>query len=209
MNRNDIRATGFGVAGGMIATFAAIAFVENDLDTKISEAIGRWRLTPTERAEYDAIRRERTEHDALKADRREQEQADLRAKFRPDLLSRSATATELSQLSVTELISEIRYARGHRAQERRDIGYGAASLWNPQVDALASEFARRTPARMSVLDNARYFAAYSYVNGYDDEWMPIAASDSPMWEPPAMPAAEQPQYPPYPDFTGPVTAREA
>ncbi|WP_306364380.1 hypothetical protein [Nocardia sp. CC227C] len=206
MHRNDIRAAVFGATTGLIAGLAPILFVEFELDTRIGDAVDRWRLSPADRAEYDRIRRERAEHRAAKVRKQEQAQAAIRARFRPDLLT--GPQTELAQLSLRDLVEEINHAKVHRIAAVNEAGGSATvtSMWDDQVRALRSEFQRREGEPMSILDRDRYYAASQAVN---DPW-PLDSSPtlSPLTPAPVSDFGT-PTFRPYPDFAGPDTADEA
>ncbi|MFE3023205.1 hypothetical protein [Nocardia tengchongensis] len=210
MNSNDIRAAAIGVTGGVVATFATIAFLDRDLETRIPEAINRWRLPAEQRAEYDRIRQEQAARRDADAREREQVQVEIRANFRPDLLS--GPAMPLSELSIPGLISEIRYAKNSKCAEMEaaDRTYPVVSdarVWAPQLEALRSEFQSRHIENMSLLDRTRYNAAYSYVISHADEWPDTPVRPSlPVVKLPTASEGESPSmYPPYPDFSGPYS----
>ncbi|MFE3057122.1 hypothetical protein [Nocardia sp. NPDC059239] len=218
MNNNDFRAAALGITGGVIATFATITFLDNDMDTRILDAIGRWRMTPRERDEYDRIRRGQAETYAAEARKTEEEQAEIRAKFRPGLLSlqgKFAVQMPLSELSIRDLISEIRYAKTRKREEIADgdgtYVFGEAEVWGPQVDALRSEFQSRHIEDMSLLDRTRYNAAYKYVSSHRDEWPPVPARRTTTAGMAQTSAAGEPStsYPSYPDFSGPAALADA
>ncbi|MVU79477.1 hypothetical protein GPX89_19790 [Nocardia sp. ET3-3] len=217
MNRNDIRAAGFGIAGGMVVAIGTIAYFALDLEVKIPNAIHRWQLSPADRTEYDAIRQAQTDKYADADRKREQAQLEVRAKFRPDLLSISPKVPVLSELPLEALISEIRYAktRKRRAIEtaRGTFTCGdSTDMWTQQIAALRSEFQRRDTEPLSFLDRARHNAARHDVNSHDDEWPPFRAFNPATEQTAATFHEEQAvvasdpltTYPPYPDFSGPT-----
>ncbi|MEV6070044.1 hypothetical protein AB0L82_26160 [Nocardia sp. NPDC052001] len=215
MHSNDFRtAVVIGLACGAVATFATIAILVNDLDARIPDAINRLRLSPADRADYDRILREQKARREFDVHAREQVQIQIRAKFRPELLS-GPIARELSELSVSELISEVRYAKNRKCAEMVavDPGYPVerdARVWAPQLEALRSEFESRDPDELSFLDRARFYHAYNYVSSHTDEWPTARDAFAQNVDVPASVAPWQSRtFPPYPDFSGPADEAQA
>ncbi|MET8428368.1 hypothetical protein [Nocardia sp. NPDC004860] len=181
MHTTTSQAIGLGVAAGVVAGIATVATIiaidDWDLDTRVSEAITRSRMTAAERTELAATKRLIVQQAQQQREQRERNEIYKRSKFRPDLLS--GTRCELTELSPSRLICEILNARrevrrawaADPATGRRD--YSALNTWTDHLQALRSEFDHRrdNPApgqAMSLLDRMRWQAAYSSVHAYDE-----------------------------------------
>ncbi|MEG8177476.1 hypothetical protein GZH49_02875 [Nocardia terpenica] len=212
MTRNNFRAVGIGVTGGLIAAFGTIAFFEMDLEITIPNAVRRWLLSPADRAVYDAICQAQADKRAASDRKREQQQAGLRAKFRPDLLSTYPAVQPLSALPLADLISEIRYAKTRKRDEIHTAGHGYGStetaMWTQQIAALRSEFQRRDGEPMSFLDRTRYNAASSAVHSYDDEWPPLWSFGAEPTQPPQSPQFDSPDTAAFGGETHTTTEKE-
>ncbi|QLY33964.1 hypothetical protein H0264_18565 [Nocardia huaxiensis] len=190
------RAIALGIPIGVIAGIATVATIIAvdtwNLDTRICDAVTRWRMTPDDRAALDATQA-LLDYQARQRERqREQVAAHKRSKFQPELCT--GVPGRLSELPLSALITEILYARGRLATiwgtwgadpdtGRRD--YTAITQWTGHLDALRAEFdhRRHDPAdgkTLSRLDRMRWQAAHSAVHAYDEipSPAPIPAVDT-------------------------------
>ncbi|MFJ9368778.1 hypothetical protein ACIRRA_30730 [Nocardia sp. NPDC101769] len=198
MHTNTSRAIGLGITAGVVAGIATLATViaidDWDLDTRVSEAVARTRMTPAERTELSATKRLLDHQARQRREQRELDESHKRSKFHPYLLS---TPSELTELSLSGLICEILAARRQLRHAwaidpttgRRD--YSVVEIWTDQLEAMRSEFNRRrhNPApgqALPLLDRMRWQAAYSAVHadievttnvpGLDDHATAVAQS---------------------------------
>jgi hypothetical protein len=204
MHRNDIRALGIGVTAGLIAGLVPIMAVEMDLETKVPDAVRRWRLSAADRAEYDRLQQAMADKRTAAAHADEQREIGLRANFHPGLVT-GKHPVALADLSIAQLIDEIDYAKSEKraavAEERYTAHRPMTARWSDQIEALRSEFKRRDVRRMTLVDRARCAAAHYAVFNHDDEYPPVT--------PPQLANFGVPKFPPYPAFEGPDTADEA
>ncbi|MFE3222919.1 hypothetical protein [Nocardia sp. NPDC059228] len=193
MHINTSGAIGLGIAVGVVAGIATVATIiaidDFDLDTRVSEAITRSRMTEAERTELAATRRLIDHQAQQQREQRERNESYKRSKFRPDLLS--GTRSELVDLSLSGLICEILHARRQvRHAWTADpvtggLDYASLNTWTDQLQAMRSEFDRRrdNPSAgqaLNLLERMRWQAAYSEVHAFDEltTQVPSPAADT-------------------------------